>query len=371
MRAASGLMLLPSNASRLVRLHRLAALGMAIADDSQRPLSSSAVRALLKRDDIGGSGILRQEDPYSEVLIQSISFFGGEYLVSPGSGEHTVGDVENLADAVFREDGMPKDLRGPARQLIQGLLTVSNLVLTRAGLARGARPVRAPGTPIDVPSAARLDELAQSAFLSHADLEAHGAWLHMVVDTFALDPGELTDPCDDDMTEDRLLETPFLRLPDGYQLVVPLDLLLTVRHHLLRFAYQENELEELGRRYRAAALRRVERLLPRGAHRKVLSEDGSMSRYLFSIDSATDLHVIVATDSLADWSPDQVWGMYDTSAVLDQIGHLIRPDVRSTYSTAESLLHLVITDSPGRSAFWGVPNVDGADPVLMAQGRRP
>ena len=86
-------------------------------------LSASAVRALLKRDDIGGRAFLQQEDPYSEILIQSISFYGGEYLVSPGSGEHTVGDVENLADAVFREDGIPKGVRGPARQLIQGLLT--------------------------------------------------------------------------------------------------------------------------------------------------------------------------------------------------------------------------------------------------------
>lgn len=360
-------MLLPSNASRLVRLHRLAALGMAVPDGSEKPLSASAVRALLKRDDIGGQDVLQQEDPYSEILIQSISFYGGEYLVSPGSGEHAVGDVENLADAVFREDGMPKGVRGPARQLIQGLLTVSNLVLTRAGLVRGARPGRVPGAPIDVPSAARLDELAQCAFVSFADLEAHGAWLHMVVDTFALDPGELTDPCDDDMAEDRLIETPFLRLSDGYQLVVPLDLLLTLRHHLLRFAYQENELVELGRRYRAAALRRVVRLLPRGAHRKLLSEGGAVSRYLFSIDSATDVHVMVATDSLTDWSPEHVWGMYDTGAVLDQIGDLIRPEVRSSYSTAEWLLHLVITDSPGRSSFWGVPNVDGVDPVLMAR----
>ena len=96
MGAASGLMLLPTNASRLVRLHRLAALGMAIADDSRKPMSSSTARALLKRDDIGGSQITRQEDPYSEVLIRSISFFGGEYLFSPGSGEHTVGDVETL-----------------------------------------------------------------------------------------------------------------------------------------------------------------------------------------------------------------------------------------------------------------------------------
>lgn len=366
-RAASGLALLPSNASRLVRLHRLAALEMALADDSLKPLSSSAVRALLKRDDIGGSGILHLEDPYSEILIQSNSFYGGEYLVSPGSGEHTVSDVENLADAAFREDWMPKDLRGPVRQLIQGLLVVSNLVLTRAGLTRGTRPGRDPRTPMDVPSAARLDELAQAAFLSHDDLEAHGAWLQMVVDTFALDPGELTDPCSGDFMKERLLETPFLRLPDGYQVVVPLDLLLTVRHLLLRFTYPEDQLEELGKRYRTAALRRVERQLPHGAHRQSLSEGRSMNRFLFSIDSATDVHVIVATDHLADWSPDHAWGMYDTSGALDRIEHLIQPDVRSTYSTAESVLHLVITDSPGRSAFWGVPNVDGADPVLMAR----
>lgn len=51
---------------------------------------------------------------------------------------------------------------------------------------------------MNVPSAARLDELARAAFLSHDDLEAHGAWLQMVVDTFALDPGELTDPCSGD-----------------------------------------------------------------------------------------------------------------------------------------------------------------------------
>lgn len=364
--AASGLMLLPTNASRLVRLHRLAALGMAIADDSRKPLSSSTVRALLKRDDIGDSRITSQEDPYSEVLIQSITFFGGEYLVSPGSGEHTVGDVENLADAAFREGWMSRELRVPTRQLIQGLLTVSDIVLTRAGLARGTRPVRSPREPVDVPNASRLEELAQAAFVSHEDLQEHGAWLHMVVDTFALDPGELTEPCDDIM-EDRLLEMPFLRLQDGYQVAVPLDLLLTIRHHLLRFAYQEGQLEELGKRNRDAAMRRVERLLPREAERKVLSEDESMNRYLFTIDAVTDLHVIAATDPLADWTPDEVWGMYDTQAVLNRIGHLIEPGERSTYSSAETVLHLVITDSPGRSAFWGVPNVDGADPVLMAR----
>ncbi|MEP9364359.1 hypothetical protein ABLE68_15435 [Nocardioides sp. CN2-186] len=340
---------------------------MAIADDSRNPLSSSMVRTLLKRDDIGGSRITREEDPYSEILIQSVSFFGGEYLVSPGSGENTVSDVENLADAAFREDWMPTEVRVLMRQLIQGLLTVSNLVLTRAGLTRGTRPGRSPRTPVDVPSASRLEELARAAFVSHEDLEAHGSWLHMVVDTFALDPGELVEPCDDDVLEDRLLEMPFLRLQDGYQVAVPVDLLLTIRHHLLRFAYQEGQLDELGKRYRNAAVRRVERLLPRDAERRVLSEDESMNRFLFALDPATDLHVIAATDPLADWTPEKVWGMYDTHAVLNRIGRLLEPGERSAYSSAETVLHLVITDSPGRSSFWGVPNVDGADPVLMSR----
>ncbi|MGV1005137.1 MAG: hypothetical protein ACOYEV_10335 [Candidatus Nanopelagicales bacterium] len=367
MAAASGLMLLPGNASRLVRLHRLAALGMAVANDSRKPLSSSAVRALLKRDDIGGDWVTRQEDAYSDVLVQSLSFFGGEYLVSPGSGERTVGDVENLAEAAFREEWMPKELQVPMRQLIQGLLTVSTLVLSRAGLTRGTRPGRDPRTPVEVPSATRLNELARAAFISHRDLDDYGPWLRMVVDTFAHDPGGLADPCDDDVVEDRLLEKPFLRLPDGYQVAVPLDLLLTIRYHLLRFTFQESQLEELGRRYRDSARMRIERVLPPDAKRQVLLQGESMSRYLFSIDAATDLHLIVATDPLTDWAPDGVWGLYDTAGALDTVGALIQPSVRSTYSSAETLLHLVVIDSPGRSSFWGVPNVDGADPVLMAR----
>lgn len=144
---AAGLMLLPSNAPRLVRLHRLAALGMALNGTGAPPVSPSAVRSILKREDIGGHRILMQEDPYSEVLIHSISFTGGPYLVSAGSGEHTVADLEDLVDAAFRERWMPDELRGPARQLIQGLLTVSDIVLKRAGLTRGTPPGGSAGTP--------------------------------------------------------------------------------------------------------------------------------------------------------------------------------------------------------------------------------
>ncbi len=359
-------MLLPENASRLLRLHRLAALGMALPDHGASPVSPSAIRSILKKEDIGGPGVLMQEDPYSEVLIQSISFIGGPYLVSSGSGEHTVADLENLLDAVFRERWMPDDLHIPVRQLIRGLLTVSDMVLKRAGFTRGTSPGGSARTPIDVPSAARLRELTEAAFISNDVLDAQGAWLHMVVDTFALDPGQLVEPCAGDITDDRLYVTPFLRLADGYRVVVPLDLLITIRFHLLRFVLQAGQLEELGKRWREAALRRFMRLVPSGSSPILLEQSAIMSRYLLKIDGKRDLHLVVATDPLVDWQLE-VWGSYDTRAALDHIADLVSPSARGTYSSAEEMLHLVIIDSPGRAAFWGVPNVDGADPMLVAR----
>lgn len=364
--AASGLMLLPANISRHVRLHRLAALGMAMGDNGTMSVSPSALRSILKKDDIGGPRILMLEDPYSEVIVQSVSFSGGPYLVSGGSGEHTISDLENLIDAAFRDRWMPDELRTPAHQLIQGLLIVSDIVLTRAGLTRGTTPAGSARTPMDVPGASRLKELTDATFISNEELDARSNWLRLVVDTFALDPGQLHDPCEEDYTDDRLYTTPFLRLADGYRIVLPLDLAITIRFHLLRFAAQEGQLAELGKHWREAALRRFKRLLPSDASLDELEHSDTFSRYLTSIDDKRDLHLVVATDPLVDWQ-SEVWGQYSTRPALEQIFSLISPDARKRYSSAEELLHLVITDSPGRGAFWGVPNVDGADPMLIVR----
>ncbi|MFB9956579.1 hypothetical protein [Cellulomonas denverensis] len=363
--AASALMLLPENASRYLRLHRMAALGMALEDREISAASSSAVRALLKTDDVGGPDVLRQEDPYSEVLVQSIDFVGGPYLVSPGSGDHAVADVKSLIDAMLREPWVDNDLYQPAYLLVHGLLIVSDLVLSRAGLQRGTLPRGSARTPVDVPGAAKLKELASAAFISSDDLDSYEPWLRMVIDTFALDPGTLTEPCEDDITDDRLYMYPFLRLDDGYRVVLPLDLLVTIRFHFLRFAKQAGQLEELGRRWRTAARFRVMRLLDRNSTAVLLQEDDVVTRYLLPIDGRRDLHVVLATDPLTDWDIS-VWDhMRDTGAALARLAYLMAPEERLTYSSASTLLHLVITDSPGGAAFWGVPNIDGADPMLI------
>lgn len=363
--AASALMLLPENASKHLRLHRMAALGMALEDRKISAASSSAIRALLKIDDVGGPDVLRQEDPYSEVLVQSIDFAGGPYLVSSGSGDHTAADVKNLIDAMLRERWMDNDLYQPAFRLVHSLLIVSDLVLRRAGLQRGTLARGSARTPVDVPGAARLIELASAAFISSDDLDSYDPWLRMVIDTFALDPGTLAEPCGDDITDDRLHMYPFLRLDDGYQVVLPLDLLVTMRFHFLRFAKQAGQLEELGRRWRTASLYRVMRLLDPERTAILLEEDALVTRYLLPIDDSRDLHVVLATDPLTNWDTN-IWGhMHDTQAVLARLALLMEPEERRTYSSASTLLHLVVSDNPGGSAFWGVPNIKDADPMLI------
>jgi len=300
------------------------------------------------------------------VLVHSITFRGGPYLVSGGSGEHSVSDLENLIDAAFRDSWMPKELRVPVRQLVQGMLTVSDIVLKRAGLARGTQPAGSARTPMDVPGAARLKELADAAFISNEELDAHGGWLRMVVDTLALDPGRLNHPCQDDYTDDRLYATPFLRIADGYRVVLPLDLAISIRFHLLRFVAQEGQLAEFGKRWRGAALRRFMRLLPSDTSREELEHRESFSRYLISIDGRRDLHLVLATDPLVDWEAE-IWGQYNTHPTLEQLADLMNPEARARYSSAEDVIHLVITDSPGRGAFWGVPNVENSDPMLIAR----
>ena len=306
------------------------------------------------------------EDPYSEPLVQSISFFGGPYLVSGGTGEHAIADIELLIEAVFSNDQLPESLHSVTRQLVRGLLIVSDLVLRRAGLGRGTPPAGSPGSPVDVPGAKRLEGLVDATFLSHADLLAHGEWLRMVVDTFAIDPGALNRPCSTDYTDDRLHVTPFLRLKGGYRVILPLDLAITIRFHLLRFAQQENQLAVLGEGLREGALKRFMRSLPSKTDLVELERTSVATRYLIHIDHKRDIHLLVATDPLVDWE-SEVWGVYDTGKVLGELAMMMAPDERTLFSKAPELVHVVITDSPGRAAFWGTPNVDGADPTLMAR----
>ena len=366
---AAGLMLLPENASKLIRLRRLSALGVMIGDEGKRKVPLKTVEKLLKKDAIGGGRITLHEDPYSEVLVQGMNFFGGSYLLSPGVGEHTIADLENLCYAYFRSEWVSKELQNSVGSLVKGLLIVSDMVLKRAGLGRGTLPVtNEMRGPIHIPNKSELKQLTKATFLSHQDLEKHGEWLFAVVDSLALDPGQLDDSSnkEDGIEFDDLYLYPFLRCPNGYQVVLPLDLSITIRFHLLHFAFENNKLSELGSSWRQVVLNRLKLLCPDAPKSVKLGSDELMDRYLLPLDDKRDIHVILATDPLVDWN-NKLNGIYDTRVTIAEIEKLVSPVNRKTYSKAQEILHLVIIDSPGRGAFWGIPPMDDSDLMLIAR----
>ena len=366
---AAGLMLLPENASKLIRLRRLSALGVMIGDEGKRKVPLKTVEKLLKKDAIGGGGITLHEDPYSEVLVQSMNFFGGSYLLSPGVGEHTIADLENLCYAYFRSEWVSKELQNSVGSLVKGLLIVSDIVLKRAGLGRGTLPVtNEMRGPIHIPNKSELKQLTKATFLSHQDLEKHGEWLFAVVDSLALDPGQLDDSSnkEDGIEFDDLYLYPFLRCPNGYQVVLPLDLSITIRFHLLHFAFENNKLSELGSSWRQVVLNRLKIICPDAPKWVKLGSNEWVDRYLLPLDDKRDIHVILATDPLVDWN-NKLNGIYDTRVTRAEIEKFVSPVERKTYSKAQEILHLVIIDSPGRRAVWGIPPMGDSDLMLIVR----
>lgn len=359
-------MLLPENASKSVRLQRMAALGASLADRQQPPLSPSTVRGLLKLPDIGGADVLMLEDPYSEPFIRSVSFYGGSYLVSGGSAEHLVSDLEGLLEAAFKGAWLPGDLKLDLEHLVIGLLSVSDYVLRRGGLRRGTPPGGIPRSAVTVPGAARLRALEDATFLSIEQIESASRWLLPLLDDLSMSAGDLGDPCGDDYVDDRLFVKPFLRLDDGYRVMLPLDLGVTIRFHLMERIAAAGLLPNLADGWRGVALRKLLAALPSGAAVERLDAVAWADRYLMTIDDSLTVHVILATDPFADWSGD-VWGYFDTSAVLHELAGILKPSDRAAYSSAPSVLHVLIIDSPGRSCSWGIPHVEGADPMLIAR----
>lgn len=361
--AASALMLMPENATRLVRLHRLAVFGVLQTRSSGKKTTSGAIRKLLKEDVIGGPSIRIQEDDYSGPLVQSVRFADGVFLVSSGSGMKSVSDLESLIEAISWIEEEDTELFANAKLLIKGLLMISDSVLKKAGLARNVWPSMGElRNATVVPGTAQLTKLAESTFLSTSYLKGQGQWLVDLVDSLALNPGELTDPCQGDILEDRLFISPFLRCADGYRLVLPVDLAITIRYHLLKLFYEFGQLSSLALGWRAAVSNRCfsriskEDLVP-------LERNQFVERYLVKLDDRRDIHFILATDDLSDWNLE-LWENPEGRIEGDRISQFLSTERRRDYSAADQVLHVVIDDSPGKGSAWFIPDISSSDLIF-------
>jgi hypothetical protein len=369
--AAAALQLMPDNAPHLLRLQRLAAAGAALAHVTPaQGVTPTKLRSLLRRQDFGGQEVLSQEDPYDEVLVQGLTFYGGSYLVSPGMAEGLVTATEDLLRAIFSSRALPQEFQEKVYIAARTALTISDRIYRRVGLTRGTKASKYRTAPLVVPSAARLAELVSAVTFTPAQLQAilpEEAQM-LLREEFVIAPAQLDRPCENDWLDDRLFIRPCLLSGDSLVVALPNDLLTALKHRIVVLSSEFNCVADLASAFQGIIRDKVVRALLRADASAVqrVERDRMMIRERLQFDTTKEIHLVVATDELTDLDLSSPWGTRDTEPLLDRLTTTF-DDYRSAVvdESVEGVLHLVITDGIGRSAFFGVGDVDSRDAVLI------
>lgn len=230
----AGLQLLPENAGKAVRLMHVAALATTTSTVSdRRPLSSSRLRRILSHPEIASLG--RQEDPYDDVWIKNICFYGGNFLVSTGHLSGSPSRLQALLDACMAsEEELPSDFLGDAYRVAQVLLRLSDVAIRGAGLHRGQTAQEGHGKPIIIPGNRRREEVTFLLSLNKSTLQ--DLLGRDLLEPMVIMQGTRRTIFKENPTDDELIVRPFLDQGEVFVLTSPLDLSASIIFHIARLA---------------------------------------------------------------------------------------------------------------------------------------
>lgn len=360
--AAAALQLIPENISRLVRLHRLAAIGASLPRRPNAPaLSASQLRKLLLRHEV--TAAISEEDPYDDLYIGEIPFFNGPFRVIQGLTSRSAHTLRLMLDTIFRSTSrMPVEFQRKARPVASLILALSERICHIAGLERGLLPQTQPKTTILVPSRSRLDVLIRALKIDNPALAAAkvaGAseWV-IGAGGHYLDLRGTTD--------EALILTPILEVEGTAYVVNPGELAARLRHHLIELAIEMNCVTDLVIEFRRTVFDRTSDLLrlidatPVGEEEQLL--ESRIIRQRFKWVSGIELDVAVCTDDLAGFDSRDPYGQWNVN-----IGALIQEalDPESAPSLARKTLRLGVTDGFARAAFVGLEQKRDPNPLLV------
>lgn len=357
--ALGGLQLIPSNADRVFRLHRVAA---AVA---QRPPQKSASRVsrhrlddLVNRPPVVDGWTRSQEDPFEEAWTESVGFFGGNYVVLNGLEAGSAHLMRALTRAIFHTDtAWPEGFLATTSQVIGSALSLSDETCRRAGLQRGLPPMPAPSKPTYIPGSETLARLKHAVTFSSAELSALSTSTDILAPLMfddSLPDGEL------DEVARALLRRPIANIEGRIVLLLPTALLTATRHHVIGMAEQFGCLDELAAAFRSItrgdAISGLELLGARFPGIDLGPSHLPITDLVFSVDGSVFGHLIVLTDDLSHYDhgdPQGAWDVHGYGLNLQRRMRAVRSRLRAATSEDASVLHLGIQSTFGRSLVLG------------------
>lgn len=242
--ATAGLQLLPHNATKWMRLQRLAeaALG-ADPSPNQKTTSPGRLRPLLTSPPVATAEILLQEDPFEDTFTAEVTFFGGSRRVILGeaSGAHAACELLLRAVNSLPNDAPLSQYKAAVMNDADVLLRLSDVICLRAGLGRWEAPVAEKTSPLVIPSAAELGQLQAAVVFAPEDLASILGDLVVSLDRLTLQGSlHLVEHEDVSPTDGRVYLHPLARLTEGQTAaILPAGFATSIIHRALTRAVHD------------------------------------------------------------------------------------------------------------------------------------
>jgi hypothetical protein len=371
----ASLQLVPENSDYLLRLEAAAAYAATKEMINNGPhISRNRLLGTLSSDAVAACAIGLNEDPCENLLTESLTCLGGSYVVFPGIVDGGTYILRNLSKALFlvHQQVPDRDFIRTAGRTIRAILGLSDMVATKAGIARNAE-IRHSYTGVRIPVGTELTKLAAAvkfsqdeldALLNSRDLEAAD------IQAFLTVAGTLGAE-NYSVGNNPLHSRPLIQAGDNVVMAEPGILTATIRHAVLTMAKQRGVLQDLAARYSGAVwdtvrenfrylgLEELEVSLP------LLADDLPLTEGIFHLDRDKALYVQLVVDPLTDYDINEIFGTWDAKDLgtgLDARLHIVEQSLLTRTVAPNELLALSVLGGVGRRVAIGIGSK--SDPPL-------
>ncbi len=325
--ALGGLQVHPANHRHTLRLELAALAASATKQDGDRKPRAEEIERMLRVHLPLAGECGQMQDPPEGLFTESISFFGGNYVVYPGDIDHASSILQAHLDSMFRSGSHAvEELRRNVTLPILALLVLSNEVARRLGHTRYMDDTEAWTRDIVIPPEKALAQLRRAVRFAHAELEA-------LLERHKLDPSHLSpfvtqggelDIRGANPYRNPLFLTPVVQMADTLVLALPGSVMLAIRHLIwvvacrmgarakMEAAYCDFQWLKTKEHLRLMMYSEVRLDLPDWKRPPPVREG------VFRIDTDKLAHVILVTDDAVNYNESDPFAAGDLS-------HLINP----------------------------------------------
>jgi hypothetical protein len=316
--SCGALALLPENASRIFRVEALAHVAGTLTTSSDALITPQQLQGLFHQPPLS-TPIGNAEDPFPNLFVEEVPFFGGSYRIFPGPTTGTSFSFQRLTACIFQASEWPKEFASQIYDLVKGSLFISDLLAERSDLKRGARGDATERGEIYFPADEKFDILRGAVTFSSDELEScfHRAGIDaQSTSDLVVNAGDFT-VADHGICDGLLVRKPIVRYGDQFIVAAPQRLLAATNHLIVRRIIEYEMQHTYSAFYPDSVLSSVNRALAHLRHAPInftptspIEIPGARERF-YRFDSDKFLYLLMVCDTLEGFDPssiDAFWG---------------------------------------------------------------